>query len=259
MNNNISPVLISGVSCYEQDGTVYLKLDDVARGLGFTQTQNKNGTEYTSIRWETIYRYLEKFGFPNKLGKDNYIPENVFYRLAMKANNPVAEKFQALVADEIIPSIRKTGGYIAGQESMSDSELMAKALLVAKRQIDAKTAQIEEMTPKAVFADAVAASKTSILIGELAKILRQNGVEDMGQQRLFEWMRNNGFLIRRKATDRNMPTQRAIEQGLMEVKETTICHSDGHTSISKTPKVTGKGQVYFVNRLAGKQISEAKE
>lgn len=198
-------------------------------------------------------------GFSQQVGKDSYIPENIFYRLAMKAKNETAEKFQALVADEIIPSIRKTGGYIAGQESMSDSELMAKALLVAKRQIDAKTAQIEEMTPKAVFADAVAASKTSILIGELAKILRQNGVEDMGQQRLFEWMRNNGFLIRRKATDRNMPTQRAIEQGLMEVKETTICHSDGHTSISKTPKVTGKGQIYFVNRLAGKQISEAEK
>lgn len=259
MNNNFSPVLISGVSCYEHDGTAYLKLEDVARGLGFTQTQNKNGTEYTSIRWERVEQYLAEFGFPHKWGKDDFIPENVFYRLAMKASNPVAEKFQALVADEIIPSIRKTGGYIAGQESMSDSELIAKALLVAKRQIDAKTAQIEEMTPKAVFADAVAASKTSILIGELAKILRQNGVEDMGQQRLFEWMRNNGFLIRRKATDRNMPTQRAIEQGLMEVKETTICHSDGHTSISKTPKVTGKGQVYFVNRLAGKQISEAKE
>lgn len=255
MNNNFSPVLISGVSCYEQDGTAYLKLEDVARGLGFTQT--KNGLEY--IRWDRVESYLADFGFPHKWGKDDFIPENVFYRLAMKANNPVAEKFQALVADEIIPSIRKTGGYIAGQESMSDSELMAKALLVAKRQIDAKTAQIEEMTPKAVFADAVAASKTSILIGELAKILRQNGVEDMGQQRLFEWMRNNGFLIRRKATDRNMPTQRAIEQGLMEVKETTICHSDGHTSISKTPKVTGKGQVYFVNRLAGKQSSEAKE
>lgn len=254
-STNLTPVLISGVSCYEQDGTAYLKLEDVARGLGFTQT--KNGLEY--IRWDRVESYLADFGFPHKWGKDDFIPENVFYRLAMKAKNETAEKFQALVADEIIPSIRKTGGYIAGQESMSDSELMAKALLVAKRQIDAKTAQIEEMTPKAVFADAVAASKTSILIGELAKILRQNGVEDMGQQRLFEWMRNNGFLIRRKATDRNMPTQRAIEQGLMEVKETTICHSDGHTSISKTPKVTGKGQVYFVNRLAGKQISEAKE
>lgn len=247
--------MISGVSCYEQDGTAYLKLYDVARGLGFTDS--KNGVEY--VRWARVDKYLAEFGFATSGERPEFIPENVFYRLAMKASNPVAEKFQALVADEIIPSIRKTGGYIAGQESMSDSELMAKALLVAKRQIDAKTAQIEEMTPKAVFADAVAASKTSILIGELAKILRQNGVEDMGQQRLFEWMRNNGFLIRRKATDRNMPTQRAIEQGLMEVKETTICHSDGHTSISKTPKVTGKGQVYFVNRLAGKQISEAEK
>ena len=107
MNNNLSPVLISGVSCYEQDGTAYLKLDDVARGLGFTQT--KNGLEY--IRWDRVESYLADFGFPHKWGKDDFIPENVFYRLAMKANNPVAEKFQALVADEIILSIRKTGGY----------------------------------------------------------------------------------------------------------------------------------------------------
>lgn len=107
MNNNLSPVLISGVSCYEQDGTAYLKLDDVARGLGFTQP--KNGLEY--IRWDRVESYLAGFGFPHKWGKDDFIPENVFYRLAMKANNPVAEKFQALVADEIIPSIRKTGSY----------------------------------------------------------------------------------------------------------------------------------------------------
>ena len=110
-STNLTPVLISGVSCYEQDGTAYLKLEDVARGLGFTQTQNKNGTEYISIRWETINRYLEEIGFPNKLGKDSYIPENIFYSLAMKAKNETAEKFQALVADEIIPAIRKTGSY----------------------------------------------------------------------------------------------------------------------------------------------------
>ena len=107
MNNDLSPVLISGVSCYEQDGTAYLRLEDVARGLGFTQT--KNGLEY--IRWDRVESYLADFGFPHKWGKDDFIPENVFYRLAMKANNPVAEKFQALVADEIIPSIRKTGSY----------------------------------------------------------------------------------------------------------------------------------------------------
>lgn len=107
MNNNISPVLISGVSCYEQDGTAYLRLDDVAHGLGFTQT--KNGIEY--VRWETIDKYLRDLGFSQQVGKDSYIPENVFYRLAMKAKNETAEKFQALVADEIIPSIRKTGSY----------------------------------------------------------------------------------------------------------------------------------------------------
>lgn len=133
---------------------------------------------------------------------------------------------------------------------LSRSELMAQALIAAHEELEHKAAQIEEMTPKAVFADAVRASKSSILIGELAKILRQNGVE-MGQNRLFEWLRRNGYLISRAGSDRNMPTQRAVEMGLLEIKETTICHSDGHTSISKTPKVTGKGQIYFVNKLAG--------
>lgn len=102
---------ICGVDCHEQNGVAYLRLENVARGLGFTQTQKKNGVEYISIRWETINRYLEDIGFPNKLGKDDFIPENIFYRLAMKAKNETAEKFQALVADEIIPSIRKNGIY----------------------------------------------------------------------------------------------------------------------------------------------------
>lgn len=107
-NTNLTPVLISGVSCYEQDGTAYLKLEDVARGLGFTDS--KNGVEY--VRWARVDKYLAEFGFATCGERPEYIPENVFYRLAMKANNPVAEKFQALVADEIIPSIRKTGGYM---------------------------------------------------------------------------------------------------------------------------------------------------
>lgn len=111
-DKNTTPMLISGVSCYEEGGVAYLKLEDVARGLGFIQSQVKNGKEYVSIRWETINRYLDDFGFPNKVGKDDYIPENIFYRLAMKAKNETAEKFQALVADEIIPSIRRTGGYV---------------------------------------------------------------------------------------------------------------------------------------------------
>lgn len=240
--------VISGVSCYEKDGTAYLRLEDVARGLGFTQAQIKNGKEYASVRWERVQQYLSELGFPHKWGKDSYIPENVFYRLAMKAKNETAEKFQALVADEIIPSIRRTGGYIAGHENMTDSEIMAKALLVAQRTIEQNRAKIEEMTPKAVFADAVSASKTSILVGELAKLLRQNGV-DMGEKRLFQWMRDNGYLIKRAGTDHNMPTQRSIEQGLFTIKETTVCHSDGHTTISKTPKCTGKGQQFFINKF----------
>lgn len=141
MNNNFSPVLISGVSCYEQDGTAYLKLEDVARGLGFTQTQNKNGTEYTSIRWERVEQYLAEFGFPHKWGKDDFIPENVFYRLAMKASNPVAEKFQALVADEIIPSIRKTGSYAVPKLS---KEMQALFLLDQRTvQQDARLTALE--------------------------------------------------------------------------------------------------------------------
>lgn len=137
---------------------------------------------------------------------------------------------------------------LAQRPPLSRSELMAQALIAAHDELEHKNAQIAELTPKGIFADAVSASKSSILIGELAKILRQNGVE-MGQNRLFEWLRRNGYLISRAGSDRNMPTQRAVEMGLLEIKETTICHSDGHTSISKTPKVTGKGQIYFVNKL----------
>lgn len=107
---------ISGVECYEKDGTVYLNLETVARGLGFTQTQNKGGVEYTSVRWERVEQYLAEIGFPHKWGKDGYIPENIFYRLAMKAKNETAEKFQAFIADEVIPTIRRTGGYVANDE-----------------------------------------------------------------------------------------------------------------------------------------------
>mgnify|MGYP004457685321 CR=1 FL=1 len=135
---------------------------------------------------------------------------------------------------------------LAQRPPLSRSELMAQALIAAHDELEHKNAQIAELTPKGIFADAVSASKQSILVGELAKLLCQNGV-DIGPNRLFDWLRANGYLIRRNGTDRNMPTQRAVEMGLFEIKETTVVHSDGHTTINKTPKVTGKGQVYFVN------------
>ena len=133
-------------------------------------------------------------------------------------------------------------------------ELLALAVLEAQKTIEDQTKQITEMKPKAIFADAVATSHTSILIFELAKILKQNGVE-IGGNRLFNWMRENGYLIRRKGTDYNMPTQKSMELKLFEIKETTVTHADGHTNVSKTPKVTGKGQQYFINKfLASKAV-----
>ena len=130
----------------------------------------------------------------------------------------------------------------------SPEKVMARALQIANRKIRHLEEKVEQDKPKVLFADAVATAKTSILIGELAKLLKQNGV-DMGQNRLFEWMRRNGYLIQRKGTDYNMPTQRAMEAGLFEIKETSITHADGHVSVNKTPKVTGKGQQYFINRF----------
>lgn len=138
---------------------------------------------------------------------------------------------------------------LAQRPQLSRAELMARALIAAHDELEHKDRQIAELTPKGIFADAVSASKKSILVGELAKLLCQNGVQ-IGQNRLFVWMRERGYLIKDpKRSYYNMPTQRAVEQGLFEIKETTVVHSDGHTSINKTPKVTGKGQVYFVNQF----------
>lgn len=138
---------------------------------------------------------------------------------------------------------------LAQRPQLSRAELMAQALIAAHDELEHKDAQIAELTPKGIFADAVSASKKSILVGELAKLLCQNGVQ-IGQNRLFSWMREHGYLIRDpKRSDYNMPTQRAVEMCLFEIKETTVVHSDGHTSINKTPKVTWKGQIYFVNQF----------
>lgn len=193
------------------------------------------------------------------------INESGVYSLILSSKLPNAKKFKRWVTSEVIPSIRKHGGYIAGQESLTDDELLAKAFIVAQskiqerdRMIAQQQEKIEADAPLVLFAKSVSASKQSILIGELAKLIKQNGV-DMGQNRLFQWMRENGYLIRRKGTDYNMPTQRAMEQGLFEIKETAITHADGHVSVSKTPKVTGKGQQYFVSLFLGTRAADAEE
>lgn len=180
------------------------------------------------------------------------INESGLYCLILSSKMPNARKFKRWVTSEVLPSIRKNGGYIAGQENMSDDELMAKALMVAQNKIAERDKQIERMRPKEIFADAVSASHTSILVGDMAKLLKQNGV-DIGQKRLFEWLRENGYLIKRKGSDWNMPTQKSMEMGLFDIKESTVNNPDGSVRINRTTKVTGKGQQYFINKFLIKQ------
>lgn len=229
----------------EKDGEPWFVARDVASALGYAKTENAIAVHvYECDKTSTL---IQGSG-SNYKSKAIVINESGLYALIFGSKLPSAKQFKHWVTSEILPSIRKTGGYIEGQEHMSDADLMAKALLVAQRQIEQRDKQLQEMQPKALFADSVCASSTSILIGELAKILKQNGVAT-GQNKLFAWMRDNGYLIRRKGADYNMPTQRSMEMQLFEIKETVVTHADGHTSINKTTKVTGKGQVYFVNKL----------
>lgn len=185
------------------------------------------------------------------------ISEPGLYRLVMKSRKPEAKEFQRWVTHEVLPQIRKTGGYIPTSESDSDEDIMARAVLVAQKTIKQKKQQIAEqqtriveLEPKARFADAVAASDGTCLVGELAKMLRQNGM-DIGQNRLFRLLQADGYLGK-SGSNRNVPTQRAMDLGLFRIKETTVTHADGHTTVSRTPKVTGKGQRYFIDRYWGR-------
>ena len=175
----------------------------------------------------------------------NGVNEPGLYSLVLGSRKPEAKKFKRWITHDVIPAIRKTGGYHVPQ---SPEEQMAQGLLAAQKLLAEKDKRIEEMRPKEIFADAVSVSKTDILIGDLAKLIKQNG-HDIGQKRLFAWLREKGYLIKRKGLDWNTPTQKAMEMKLFRVKETVVTHSDGHTTVSKTPKVTGKGQVYFINKF----------
>lgn len=179
------------------------------------------------------------------------ITESGVYSLIFGSKLPNAKKFKRWVTSEVLPTIRKHGAYMTDEKAFDvvhNKTGLADLLQQAADQLKQKDIEIAEMKPKALFADSVATSHTTILIGELAKILRGNGI-DIGANRLFAWMREHGYLINRKGSDWNMPTQKSMDLGLFKIKETTINHSNGSTSISKTPKVTGKGQQYFVNKL----------
>lgn len=184
------------------------------------------------------------------------ISEPGLYRLVMKSRKPEAKEFQRWVTHEVLPSIRKHGGYMAGQERMTPEQMALASMRWLQSKVDEQAKQLKAQEGKVLFANAVETARTSILVGDFAKILKSNGI-DIGPRRLFAWLREHGWLIKAKGSSWNMPTQKAMDLHLFEVKETTISHSDGHTTINKTPKMTGKGQTYFVKLFLAKPTQEA--
>lgn len=244
----------------QQNGEPWFVGKDVADILGY-----QNGSRDVNRHVDEDDRQNYQNGtFESNRGL-TIINESGLYSLILSSKMPKAKEFKRWVTSEVIPAIRKTGGYIAGSENMTDAEIMAKAVLVAQSTIRQRDQRIKELEsdvaaakPKVLFTDAVSASDSTILIGDLAKILKQNGY-NTGQKRLFQWLRDNGYLIKRQGADYNSPTQRSMELGLFRVKETPIIHADGHVTVNKTVKVTPKAQIYFANKFLGGKCSEGFE
>lgn len=239
-------------------------LADVCKSVELTNPSSvKSRLDKEDVQLIDLHALNYTEGIGNTLA--NFITESGFYDVLLQSSSKKVKPFRKWVTSEVLPSIRKTGGYMIAKEDDAPEEIMARALLVAQETLKRKQKQIEfaekkiaEQAPKVLFADSVSTSKTSILIGDLAKILKQNGV-DIGAKRLFDWMRRCGYLIKQKGMSFNMPTQKSMDQKLFEIKETVITHSDGHTSISKTVKVTGIGQIHFVNKFLNRRIKAMSE
>ena len=229
------------VRAVEVDGEPWFVGKDVAQALGYNDTDQALRKHVDDE--DKLTRRFDGSGQGRSMTTIN---ESGLYSLVLSSKLPGAKKFKRWVTSEVLPTIRKTGGY----QFPKDFPSALRALADATEKLLAVETENEANRPKVLFADAVSTAKTSILVGELAKLLKQNGV-DIGQNRLFGWLRENGFLIRRNGTDFNMPTQKSMDLGLFEIKETVVSHADGHTSVNKTPKVTGKGQQYFVQRFLG--------
>lgn len=238
----------------EKNGEPWFVGKDVAAALGYEKP-----TDAVRKHVDVEDRGISKMETPSGAQETTIINESGLYSLVLSSKLPTAKKFKRWITSEVIPSIRKHGAYMT-PDKLEEVLLKPDTLIQLAQNLKAEQekrkaleVKMEEQKPKVLFAESVEAAKTSILIGELAKLLKQNGI-NIGQNRLFEWLRNNGYLIRRQGSDYNMPTQRAMEMGLFEIKETTITHSDGHIHVSKTPKVTGKGQVYFVNLFVSGRV-----
>lgn len=239
-------VTIQNVRGYvNETGTAYLNLEDVARGLGFER--EKSGKMY--VMWDRVNKYLEELSF-HKSVENDFIPENIFYKLCMKANNDTARKFQDLVCDEILPTIRKTGGYIVTSEDETDEDIMAKAILVAQKTIERKNERIKHLetkiesdAPRVSFAETIEKASDCILVREFSKIIANEGIL-LGEKSLYKWFREKGFIFKNSTE----PMQSAVQRGLFKVSERVIKAVTGDI-VRSTTKITGKGQIYFLGLL----------
>jgi len=262
MNNQIQPFEFEGnkVRALADGDEVMFVASDIAKILDYRDATALTRTlddEEKGTRPIGTHGGIQTMTVISEPGLYKAILQRQTGRMEVEVTREFVKRFQRWVTHEVLPQIRRTGGYIPTSESDSDEDIMARAVLVAQKTIKQKNQQIAEqqtriveLEPKARFADAVAASDDTCLIGELAKMLLQNGIP-VGQNRLFRLLRAEGYLGK-SGSNRNIPTQRAMELGLFRIKETTVTHADGHTTVSRTPKVTGKGQRYFIDRYRGR-------
>lgn len=260
MNNNLEIFRneqFGEVRTINENGKILFCGSDVAKALGYVKPHNAIASHCKGITLKQgigVQTGIKKDGTPSyQIIEMTFITESDLYRLIASSKLESAQKFESWIFDEVLPTIRKTGGYVASEQLFVDmylpfadnatKQLFSSTLKTIKEQ----NKLIGEMRPKVIFADAVNTAHTSILIGDLAKLINQNGI-NIGQNRLFKWLRENNYLIK-KGERKNMPTQQSMDRGLFEVKERTINDPDGVTRITKTTKVTGKGQIYFINKF----------
>lgn len=235
----------------QQNGEPWFVGKDVAKILGYERADNAIRNHVDDE--DKLMHQISASGQNREM---YIINESGLYSLILSSKMPKAKEFKRWVTSEVIPAIRKHGGYLTAdkiEQALTDPDTIIKLATTLKEERAARQqaeASLQAAKPKVLFADAVSASDSTILIGDLAKLIKQNG-HPIGQKRLFCWMREQGYLIKRAGADYNSPTQRAMEMGLFKIKETAISHSDGHVSVSKTTKVTGKGQQYFINKFCG--------
>lgn len=237
-----------------ETGQTWWVLKDVCEVLGI-----RNATD---VAKRLDQDEVTRFNLGGLSGQSNIVNETGLYRIVLRSDKPEAREFQRWVTHDVLPSIRRHGAYMSEavvERTLADPDYLIRLATQLKEDRAARVKaerQLEAQKPKVLFADAVSAAHTDILVGDLAKILKGNGV-DIGGTRLFAWMRDHGYLMK-AGSAKNMPTQRAMEMGLFHVKETTVVHADGHTTINKTPKVTGKGQAYFISQfLRGEDMGVA--